>query len=51
VRFLRNIVNPFRRESADGGRKKFGVIGRLDLFWNFRLGQFRRMEDMRLMLD
>ena len=37
VRLLRQIIDPFRGESADRLRQPFRVVGRLDLLWNLDL--------------
>ena len=51
MRFLRNIINAPGRETADRSGEEFSVIWNLDSLRDLRLGQFRRVQDMRLVLD
>ena len=51
VRFLRQIIDPPRSESADWRRQQLRVIGNFDLLWNFRLRQLRCVKDVRFVFD
>ena len=50
VRLLRQIIDPFGRESPDRLRQPLRVVRRLDLLRNLRLRQLRRVQDVRLVL-
>src|SRR2546421_309500 len=50
VRLLRQIIDPFHRESPDRLRQPLRVVRHLDLLRNLRLRQLRRVQHVRLVL-